>query len=56
MNPQERTAVEATLAGKVICDRCGATLADYAEKCTAPLNEWCPGFRAIEKAAAAART
>ena len=44
-----RARVEA-LGDKVICDRCGATLADYADKCAAALNEACPGFQAIERA------
>lgn len=27
----------------VICTRCGATLANYADQCEAGLTEWCPG-------------
>ena len=52
LEPQERRrlSVEAALAGKVICDRCGATLETYAEACTAELSERCPGFEAIENA------
>lgn len=43
--------VEAALGdGRVICDRCGATLETYADKCTADLDARCPGFEAIERA------
>lgn len=35
--------------GRVICERCGATLATYAEFCSAPLEEQCPGYVTIEK-------
>lgn len=41
--------------GKVICARCGCTLADYDTKCSAALNEPCPGFEAIERAEARPR-
>lgn len=44
----ERDYVVRTLTG-VICDRCGATLATYAE-CPADLADPCPGFVAIDKA------
>lgn len=32
----------------VICSRCGATYASYSDKCTAPLDERCPGFNAVD--------
>ena len=53
LKPEERNrlSIEAALAGKVICDLCGATLETYAETCTADLSERCPGFEAIENAA-----
>lgn len=42
--------VEAKLGDKVVCDRCGAKLADIHKQCTAPLDMTCPGFEAIDKA------
>ena len=42
--------VERRLAGRVICNRCGATLETYADQCNADLAERCPGFEAIERA------
>ena len=41
--------VERLLPG-VICSRCDATCADYSEKCSAPADEPCPGFLAVEGA------
>lgn len=41
---------EAVLGRSVICDRCGATLATYADRCSARLDDACPGFIAIERA------
>jgi ribosomal protein L40E len=40
--------VEERLAGRVICGRCGANLKTFDEKCTADLDERCPGFDAID--------
>lgn len=37
---------------RIICSRCNCTLSDYADKCTATLNQTCPGFVTIEKARA----
>lgn len=37
-----------------ICNRCGATLATYADQCTAALDDPCPGFVALEEALAQA--
>lgn len=51
MTNDERNRVESKLGGAVICDRCGATLATYADNCTARLDDACPGFLAIEEAA-----
>lgn len=42
--------VEERLGDKVICGQCGATLATYADNCSAPLDVRCPGFEAIEEA------
>jgi len=41
--------VTANLSGKVICDRCGATLETYSD-CPADLSDPCPGFVTIENA------
>jgi ribosomal protein L40E len=46
---------EAILGDSVICLRCSATLATYADACTADLGDQCPGFVAIEAAVAQAR-
>lgn len=53
MKPDERKRTEAALGDKVICDRCGCTLATYDEQCEAYLAERCPGFEAIEAASKA---
>lgn len=42
--------VEQSLGDSVICGRCMATLATFADVCTAALNDPCPGFAAIEAA------
>lgn len=43
-------AVEAALGGgKIICDRCHATLDTFADTCTADLADECPGFTAINQ-------
>jgi hypothetical protein len=36
--------------GREICPRCHATLRNYADICTADLDERCPGFEAVENA------
>jgi hypothetical protein len=46
-----RGRIEA-LADTVICERCGATVATYGDKCSAALDDRCPGFEAIERARA----
>lgn len=40
--------VEQKLAGKVVCVRCHATVATFADRCEADLDERCPGFEAID--------
>lgn len=48
----ELQRIEAELGdGRVICERCGATLDTYSDACTAALDDPCPGFQAIETAA-----
>ena len=44
-----RDARFAALDGE-ICDRCHASLATFSDKCTAALDDRCPGFLAIERA------
>lgn len=44
--------VEEWLGNEKICERCGATLATYAELCSAPLDDPCPGFMTVEAAIA----
>ncbi len=44
----EADRVELYLGSNSICSRCGAGLADYADKCGASLGEPCPGFLLIE--------
>lgn len=46
----ERLFVEQSLGDSVICRKCGATLATYADTCKADLSEVCPGFFVIERA------
>ena len=36
--------------GRIICERCGATLATYADACTAENRVPCPGDLAMDKA------
>lgn len=48
-------AVERQLGAGEICPRCHATLADFDNRCTASLDEACPGFVALEDARATAR-
>lgn len=40
--------VHAHFGTRVICGRCCATIGTYGEKCTAPLDERCPGFNAVD--------
>ncbi len=46
----ERAFVERALGDSVICPSCKATLATFADACTAGLQEPCCGFIAIEQA------
>ena len=48
----QRAFVEAKLGSSVICSRCGATLATYADECSADLADPCPGFMTVEDAIA----
>lgn len=48
--------VETVLGDRVICDRCGAKLATYADACIAALDDACPGFVEIESAVRVATT
>lgn len=42
--------VEARLAGQQICGRCGANVKTYDARCTADLDEVCPGAAAMDAA------
>jgi len=46
----EHEFVERKLEGLKICRTCNATLATFAEVCSADLSEVCPGFLTIEAA------
>jgi ribosomal protein L40E len=48
----ERSYIERELADQVICSRCRATLLTYAEKCSAAVDDCCPGYESIEAAKA----
>jgi hypothetical protein len=37
------------LGSQVICERCGATYATFADQCDAALDDPCPGFVMIDK-------
>jgi hypothetical protein len=54
LRQREWALVEQRLAGRVICARCRATLATFADACTADLDDACPGFLAIDAAKAEA--
>jgi len=41
--------VEAVLGNSIICGRCRCTFPEMADKCTAPLEEPCPGFNRIDE-------
>jgi hypothetical protein len=47
--------VRQQLAGRRLCDRCGATFSTYADKCAVDLDDSCPGKRAIDDATATAQ-
>ena len=46
--------VRARMGQGIICSRCGASLATYADRCEADLAERCPGFNAIDLVQSAA--
>lgn len=33
---------------RLICDRCGATVSTYGDRCSAALDVHCPGFEAYD--------
>jgi hypothetical protein len=47
---EERAFLAKKLGDDIICEQCGACLADYASRCTAELSDACPGFMTIEDA------
>lgn len=50
MTPAERDALDRQDREQIICSRCGATLEEYrrGEKCSAALDDPCPGFLRVE--------
>jgi len=38
-----------------ICDRCGATVSTYGDRCSAPLDEACEGFQTYDHMLATVR-
>lgn len=42
--------IEREIGTGPICSRCNATLATYADACTADLNDLCPGFVTVDAA------
>jgi ribosomal protein L40E len=40
--------VQQRLGSREICGRCRATLSTYADKCSADLDDRCPGFNVVE--------
>lgn len=47
---RQNAFVEERFGDRSICSRCGATLATFADACTADLDDACPGFLAVDKA------
>ena len=50
MTPRQERVESALGDGREICARCGATLATFADVCSASLGEACEGFARIEAA------
>jgi Zn ribbon nucleic-acid-binding protein len=48
LREQVQLLVRQRIGAGIICPRCCATFATYSEKCTAPLDERCPGFNAVD--------
>ena len=46
---QVNTEVEAAIGNSEICSHCKATLDTFADKCSAPLEVECPGFKRIDE-------
>lgn len=49
LREQVHRLVSQRLGDVVICTRCGAKLATYADKCEADLDERCPGFNVVDR-------
>jgi len=47
---RQRRLEDALGDGRIICERCGATLATYADVCAAEIGDPCPGDLAMDKA------
>jgi hypothetical protein len=48
LREQVQLLVRQRIGTGIICPRCGCTFATYSDKCTAPLDERCPGFNAVD--------
>lgn len=48
LREQVQVLVRQRIGSGVICPRCGASYATYSEKCSADLDERCPGFNAVD--------
>jgi hypothetical protein len=46
---RQRRLEDALGDGRIICERCGATLATYADVCPAEIGALCPGLLAMDK-------
>jgi hypothetical protein len=47
---RQKQLEDALGGGRIICDRCGATLATYADVCSAEIGNPCPRLLAMDKA------
>ena len=48
LREQVHALVQQRIGAGVICGRCGAKFASFADKCEADLDERCPGINAID--------
>jgi len=48
LREQVQMLVRQRIGAGIICSRCGCTFATYSEKCSADLDERCPGFNAVD--------
>lgn len=48
LREQVQLLVRQRIGAGVICPRCGCTFVTFSDKCTAYLDERCPGFNVID--------